>query len=114
MYSLLTLSLLATSQLVGVVLARDPLLNITTASSIEWGPCDPSVITNPALSCSFFEIPLDYHDPSIGYGRLALAKLNATQDRLGTVFLNPGMLSCLHQWRLLVHLTLQVALGAQD
>ncbi|OJT07186.1 hypothetical protein TRAPUB_1958 [Trametes pubescens] len=69
---------------------RDPLLNITTASSIEWGPCDPSVITNPALSCSFFEIPLDYHDPSIGYGRLALAKLNATQDRLGTVFLNPG------------------------
>ncbi|EIW56311.1 alpha/beta-hydrolase [Trametes versicolor FP-101664 SS1] len=77
------LTLLVASQLISVVLAG-------TSSSIEWGPCDPSVITNPALTCSFFDIPLDYHDPSVGHGRLALAKLNATGDRLGTVFLNPG------------------------
>ncbi len=65
--------------------------NTTNATSVEWGPCDPSVITNPALTCAFFEIPLDYHDLSAGYGRLALAKLSATGERRGTAFINPGM-----------------------
>lgn len=88
------LTLFAASQLISVVLAENPSLNGTTSSRVEWGPCDPSVITNPALTCSFFEIPLDYQDPSVGHGRLALAKLNATGDRLGTVFLNPGMFAC--------------------
>lgn len=91
MVSLLILSLLAASQIIGSVLASDPPLNATKLSTIEWGPCDPSVITNPALTCSFFEVPLDYHDPAVGHARLALAKLNATGDRLGTLFFNPGM-----------------------
>lgn len=88
------LTLLVASHFISVVLAGNPPFNGTTSSSVKWGPCDPSVITNPALTCSFFEIPLDYHDPSVGHGRLALAKLNATGDRLGTVFLNPGMFAC--------------------
>ncbi|EIW63913.1 uncharacterized protein TRAVEDRAFT_41339 [Trametes versicolor FP-101664 SS1] len=62
----------------------------TNTTSIEWGPCDPAVITNPALTCAFFDIPLDYHDPSAGQGRLALAKMNATGERRGTAFINPG------------------------
>ncbi|KAI1791401.1 alpha/beta-hydrolase [Ganoderma leucocontextum] len=61
-----------------------------TSLAIHWGPCDPSIITNAALSCAFFDIPLDYHSPRAGKGRLALAKVNATQERRGTVFFNPG------------------------
>lgn len=71
--------------------AHDRLQNVTNTASIEWGPCDPAVITNPALTCAFFDIPLDYHDPSAGQGRLALAKINATGERRGTAFINPGM-----------------------
>ena len=60
------------------------------ASSIQWGPCDPSLITNPSLLCGFFEIPLDYNDSSVGKGRIAVIKANATGDRRGTFFMNPG------------------------
>lgn len=37
---------------------------------------------------------MDYHDPSVGHARLALAKLNAQCDPgpgLGAVFFKPGM-----------------------
>ncbi len=78
------LSLLAILQIIDGVLASDPPLNTTNLSSIEWGPCYSSVITNPALTCSFFELLLEYHAPSIGHGKLALVKLNVAGDRLGT------------------------------
>ncbi|EJF61455.1 alpha/beta-hydrolase [Dichomitus squalens LYAD-421 SS1] len=61
-----------------------------SSSSIQWVSCDPSVVSNPALSCGFFDIPLDYHDPAAGRGRLAVIKANATGPRRGTVFFNPG------------------------
>ncbi|KAM5539524.1 hypothetical protein V8D89_006796 [Ganoderma adspersum] len=64
--------------------------NTTNTSSIQWGPCDPSLVANPSLSCGFFEIPLDYQDSSVGKGRLAVIKANATGDRRGTFFVNPG------------------------
>ncbi|KAH9886730.1 alpha/beta-hydrolase [Cubamyces lactineus] len=59
-------------------------------TAFQWGPCDPSIVTNPSISCSFFEIPLDYHDLFAGYGRIAVAKANATAERFGTLFVNPG------------------------
>ncbi|KAM5537020.1 hypothetical protein V8D89_009349, partial [Ganoderma adspersum] len=49
-------------------------------STIQWGPCDPSIVTDPSLSCGFFEIPIDYHDPYVGKGRLAIIKANATES----------------------------------
>lgn len=60
-------------------------------SRIRWGPCDSSVTSDPTLSCGFMDVPLDYHDPSAGYGHLAVIKANATGERRGTVLLNPGM-----------------------
>lgn len=42
------------------------------------------------VDCAFFAIPLDYHDPSAGTGRLSLIKVNATDERKGTLFMNPG------------------------
>ncbi|KAI0350508.1 alpha/beta-hydrolase [Trametes cingulata] len=59
-------------------------------SALEWGPCDPTVVQDPNISCSFFEIPLDYHDPAAGHGRIAVAKVNATAERRGSLFFNPG------------------------
>ena len=64
--------------------------NTTNTRSIQWGPCDPSLVANPLLSCGFFEVPLDYHDASVGKGRLAVIKANATGERRGTFFVNPG------------------------
>ncbi|TBU38003.1 hypothetical protein BD309DRAFT_994732 [Dichomitus squalens] len=50
---------------------------------LQWGPCDPTTVTNPALTCAFLEVPLDYFDASAGTARLALAKVNATSERRG-------------------------------
>ncbi|KAI0369591.1 alpha/beta-hydrolase [Pilatotrama ljubarskyi] len=58
--------------------------------AVKWSPCDPTIVQDPNLSCGSFEIPLDYHDPSAGYGRLAVAKANATGERRGSFFFNPG------------------------
>ncbi|RDX45240.1 alpha/beta-hydrolase [Lentinus brumalis] len=57
---------------------------------IQWGACDPSVVNDTALSCGFLEVPLDYHDSSVGHARLAVIKANATGERQGSLFLNPG------------------------
>ena len=67
------------------------ILTIRKVSTVQWGPCDPSIINNTAVSCGFFNVPLDYNDTSVGTAKLALAKVNATlEPRLGTVFFNPG------------------------
>ncbi|KAJ8494817.1 hypothetical protein ONZ51_g2085 [Trametes cubensis] len=59
-------------------------------TAFEWGACDPALVADPSLTCSFFAIPLDYHNLSAGYGRLAVAKANATHQRRGSVLVNPG------------------------
>ncbi|KAH9851187.1 TAP-like protein-domain-containing protein [Lenzites betulinus] len=85
------LPLIFLTGLVGATCAdNNPEGAVSNSSNIVWGPCDPSVVTNPALSCSFFDVPLDYHDLSVGRAKLALAKVNATLERRGTLFLNPG------------------------
>ncbi|KAH9923439.1 alpha/beta-hydrolase [Epithele typhae] len=64
-------------------------MNQNTLSA--WGPCDPTVIQNPILTCATFDVPLDYLGGSAGRAQLALVKANATAEpRLGTVFYNPG------------------------
>ena len=66
-------------------------LTAQKASAVQWGPCDLSIINNTAVSCGFFNVPLNYNDTSVGTAKLALAKVNATlEPRLGTIFFNPG------------------------
>ena len=48
-------------------------------------------MNDTSLSCAFFGVPLDYQDPSVGNARLAMIKINATEERRGTVLFNPGM-----------------------
>ncbi|KAI0769262.1 alpha/beta-hydrolase [Trametes elegans] len=71
----------------GAVSSRN---NVSNATELRWGPCDRQVVDDPTLSCSSFEIPLDYHNNSAGTGRVAVAMVNATGNRLGTLFMNPG------------------------
>ena len=51
------------------------------------------MVTDPTLSCGFLQVPLDYHDSSVGNARLAIVKANATGERRGSVFYNPGQSS---------------------
>ncbi|KAI0685531.1 Alpha/Beta hydrolase protein [Cerioporus squamosus] len=59
-------------------------------TKVQWSPCDPALALDTTLQCGFFDVPLDYHDRSIGTARLGLVKANATRERRGTVFMNPG------------------------
>ncbi|RPD59757.1 alpha/beta-hydrolase [Lentinus tigrinus ALCF2SS1-6] len=60
-------------------------------TQVNWAPCDPNfVFANAPVDCAFFQIPLDYQDVSAGIGRLSLIKVNATGQRKGTLFVNPG------------------------
>ncbi|KAI0807357.1 alpha/beta-hydrolase [Fomes fomentarius] len=63
-----------------------PQTNIT----IQWGSCDRFAVNDTKLNCAVVEVPLDYHNPSVGNAQLAVIKLNATGERRGTVFVNPG------------------------
>ncbi|KAI0709174.1 Alpha/Beta hydrolase protein [Earliella scabrosa] len=73
--------------LLALILACSP---VVVSSDISWSQCDPSIVNDTALQCGFLEVPLDYHDPNVGTARLAIVKANATGERLGTVFFNPG------------------------
>ncbi len=66
--------------------------NAQGGSQIQWGACDPSVVNDTSLSCGFLLVPLDYQDPSVGTARLAIVKANATGERRGSLFFNPGQL----------------------
>ena len=55
----------------------------------EWAPCPQY----GNLSCAYLDVPLDYHNASSGNGQLLVVKANATGERKGTIFLNPGELA---------------------
>lgn len=62
-------------------------------SKISWESCEifGSNSTDPNLQCGYLEVPMDYHDSSAGYARLAVARYVATgSKKLGSVFYNPG------------------------
>jgi len=46
---------------------------------------------DPHLACSYYEVPMDYHDSNAGTARLAVATYTATAtNKTGTLFVNPG------------------------
>jgi len=64
----------------------DPFTEPPSKREIDWQPCGPS-----GFSCGSFEMPLDWHNPSAGYGRLPVMKVNATGERKGVLFAHPGI-----------------------
>ncbi|MDX6681586.1 MAG: hypothetical protein QOG94_1625 [Solirubrobacteraceae bacterium] len=58
--------------------------------TLDWGPCGPQL---EAFLCATAAVPTDYDDPYGPKTTLALTKLPASgapQQRLGTMFVNPG------------------------
>jgi pimeloyl-ACP methyl ester carboxylesterase len=53
------------------------------SDTIEWNDCGPA-------QCGTLDVPFDYDDPSAGTFTLALAKHEATGDRIGSLLVNPG------------------------
>ncbi|KAL1715230.1 Alpha/Beta hydrolase protein [Schizophyllum commune] len=90
---LLNLSMVAAS-------LSDRLNSSTTGAEndvgIDWFPCsdfDPTyakVSNGRNTSCGYHEVPLDWADKSVGTARLAVVISRATEERWGTVFVNPG------------------------
>ncbi|KLO10605.1 alpha/beta-hydrolase [Schizopora paradoxa] len=60
----------------------------STIGTVKWFKCDTDV--PDGVECGTIDVPLDYFNASKGTSTLALARLNATKERRGTVFLNPG------------------------
>ncbi|KAI4518937.1 hypothetical protein K525DRAFT_287718 [Schizophyllum commune Loenen D] len=96
---MLTSTVKATSVL-GVAFAATALAASSTKrhSEVTWVSCatiDPiygvlGPLLNVAATCGYLEVPLDYADDTAGTARLALIKFPATQERWGTLFVNPG------------------------
>ena len=59
------------------------------ADGISWGACPGSSDDN--IACGYYEVPLDWANPSSGKARLAVAKYGATNTpRKGVLLSNPG------------------------
>lgn len=60
----------------------------TPDGEIDWKPCTERL----GFECGHLEVPLDYHNESLGVVRLATARYLATSKtrRLGSIFVNPG------------------------
>ncbi|KAK0230153.1 Alpha/Beta hydrolase protein [Armillaria fumosa] len=55
---------------------------------IIWEPCPGDAYAG--LDCGSVVVPKDYFNPSAGTSTIAFARQNATRNRKGSVFLNPG------------------------
>jgi hypothetical protein len=57
--------------------------------AIAWQSCGADF---PGLDCALVKVPLDYDEPNGAQTTIALARLPATdkQNRIGSLFLNPG------------------------
>ena len=63
-------------------------------AAIQWRPCDiPSVPADFMPSdaeCSELAVPIDYDRPESGVATIALIRIPATGDKIGSLLLNPG------------------------
>lgn len=71
-----------------------PRANYTTGSII-WGSCPPGVPGAPILQCANYSVPVDWDTPhgqhfNLGMVKLPAAQSNATFEKVGALFMNPG------------------------
>jgi pimeloyl-ACP methyl ester carboxylesterase len=61
---------------------------------IQWGPCDPTwapdVDIPPEAECGMLSVPVDYAKPGGNVARLAMIRIKATGDKIGSMLVNPG------------------------
>src|SRR5258705_7240244 len=56
--------------------------------TVTWTPCQEY----NGFDCGTFDSPLDYADPKQGKALIAVIRFNATRERRGSIFINPGKL----------------------
>jgi pimeloyl-ACP methyl ester carboxylesterase len=73
----------------GTVLVAPSAIAAPAVPAINWQPCGAQ---NPGFDCATVDVPLDYDQPRGAKTQLALARKPAAdkQNRIGTVFINPG------------------------
>ncbi len=63
------------------------------AAQANWGSCTPAVKTAadlPGAQCTMLSVPIDYDAPSTGTVKLAVIRIPATGQHIGSLFVNPG------------------------
>ena len=64
------------------------------SQSIEWGSCDDftgeGVELSADLECARVEVPVDYDDPDGDTAQIAVSRIPASGDRIGSLLFNPG------------------------
>jgi pimeloyl-ACP methyl ester carboxylesterase len=79
-------------RLAGAVAAALALMTGTSLSPAHAGTIEPVSWEDcgDGFECATVEVPLDYADPAAGTTTLALIRLPATGERIGSLFTNPG------------------------
>ncbi|WP_380169409.1 alpha/beta hydrolase [Jannaschia sp. R86511] len=77
-----------------VTAAPEPDLGPFYEQTVQWGGCEdvdaPEGVSAEDHECATLEVPLDYEDPAGERLEIALTRLPATGDRLGSLVVNPG------------------------
>lgn len=61
---------------------------ITATGKLKWRSCPDELA--PTRQCATLKVPYDYRKPRLGHFRLAVARIPATGNKTGSLFLNPG------------------------
>lgn len=77
----------------GATATPEPGFGQTVAPQANWGSCgrfigDTSGI--PTAQCTTVAVPIDYANPAAGQAQLAVIRIPATGQRIGTLLVNPG------------------------
>lgn len=77
-----------------VTSAPEPDLGPYYAQDLQWGGCEdvegPEGVTVEDHECATLDVPLDYADPGGEQLQIALTRLPASGDRVGSLVVNPG------------------------
>ncbi len=62
--------------------------------TLSWDSCEPyntdGIMLGSSVECARVTVPLDYDDPNGEIAKIALSRMSATGDKIGSVLFNPG------------------------
>lgn len=68
--------------------AQDPAYATYYEQDIEWGVCEG--VTSTDMECASLTVPLVWNDPGAGDIEIAVARVAASGERIGSLVVNPG------------------------
>jgi pimeloyl-ACP methyl ester carboxylesterase len=91
---LLTLTVLLAGGCSQVVSGQALIAVPPPGSPVEWGPCDPGPSDQlripPGAECGMLSVPVDWDDPDGDVAQIALLRIKASGDKIGSLIINPG------------------------